>query len=422
MKIKMDYGSEGLEIEVPETASILRMRDTPRVEDVGREIEKSLMEPIGTPSLPKLAQGRKDACIVISDITRPVPNKILLPPILRILEDQGIARENIVILIGTGLHRPNEGEELNRLVGADIAQKYRVVNHRAKEKQTLTYIGDTSGGAPIWIDSIYVEADLRIATSLIEPHLMAGFSGGRKAICPGLMGVETMKVLHGPRLLANPGCSEGEIEDNPFHYQALEVAKRVGVDFTLNVSMNEQRQVTGVFAGDLESAHSAGVEFVRSQNIATIDREADIVITSGAGAPLDSTFYQSIKGLTAVLPIVAEGGTIIIVANCDEGIGSPEFEKLLLSTDTPEDFLRCLDDPDFFVIDQWQLQELCKVMRKARVMMYSHCIPEGLSERLLIEMIDSVESGIADAMSTCKGNANIAVIPKGPYVLTKISE
>ena len=154
MKIKMDYGSEGLEIEVPETASILRMRDTPRVEDVGREIEKSLMEPIGTPSLPKLAQGRKDACIVISDITRPVPNKILLPPILRILEDQGIARENIVILIGTGLHRPNEGEELNLLVGVDIAQKYRVVNHRAKEKQTLTYIGDTSVGAPIWIDSI----------------------------------------------------------------------------------------------------------------------------------------------------------------------------------------------------------------------------------------------------------------------------
>jgi len=422
MKINMDYGSDGLEIELPETAMVLSMRDTPGLKEVDREIEMSLLEPIDSPALRELARGCRDACIVISDITRPVPNKVILPPILRTLEEEGIAREDIVILIGTGLHRPNEGDELNRLVGSEIARKYRVVNHRAREKQTLTYIGDTSGGAPIWIDSIYLQADLKIATSLIEPHLMAGYSGGRKAICPGLMGVETMKVLHGPKLLANINCHEGEIRDNPFHHQAVEVARRVGVDFTLNVSMNERREVTGVFAGDLEAAHAAGVEFVESQNGATLESEVDIVITSAAGTPLDSTFYQSIKGLTAVLPIVAEGGTIIIVASCDEGIGSPEFEELLLSTDSPEDFLQQLEDPDFFVVDQWQLQELCKVMKKARVMMYSNGIPDEYNDKLLVEMVDSVNCGLADALSTCRGKARMAVVPKGPYVLTKLRE
>tara|TARA_B100001250_G_scaffold203266_1_gene174312 strand:- start:16121 stop:16831 length:711 start_codon:yes stop_codon:yes gene_type:complete len=236
------------------------------------------------------------------------------------------------------------------------------------------------------------------------------------------MGVETMKVLHGPKLLASNNCSEGEIRNNPFHHQAVEVARRVGVDFTLNVSMNERREVTGIFAGDLEAAHAAGVEFVESQNGASLEDQVDIVITSGAGAPLDSTFYQSIKGLTAVLPIIAEGGTIIIVASCEEGVGSSEFEELLLSTDSPEDFLHQLEDPDFFVVDQWQLQELCKVLKKARVMMYSTGIPDELRDEMLVEMVESVDSGLADALSNSNGKARIAVIPKGPYVLTKLQE
>ena len=422
MKITMDYGTEGLEIELPKSATVLGMCDTPALKTVNRAIEKSLLEPIESPSLRELARGAKDACVVISDITRPVPNKIILPPILRILEQEGIAREDIVLLIATGLHRPNEGEELRSLVGSEIAQKYRVINHRAKEKETLTYIGDTSGGAPVWINSVYLQADLKIATSLIEPHLMAGYSGGRKAICPGLMGGETMKVLHGPKLLASPKCVEGEIQDNPFHHEALAVAKRARVDFTLNVSMNERREITGVFAGDLEAAHSAGVRFVKSQNGSILENKADIVITSGAGAPLDSTFYQSIKGLTAVLPIVAEGGTIIMVSSSDEGIGSSEFEKLLLSNDSSEDFLGELEDPNFFVIDQWQLQELCKVVKKARVILYSHGIPETFKDKLFVEVVESFESGFADSVAQYMEEPKIAVVPKGPYVLTKLRE
>ena len=422
MKVTMDYGRDGLDIEVPDHALVLQMSNTPALSDLDQKLEEALAHPIGALALRQLARGRSDACIVISDITRPVPNAKILPPILRILEEEGIAREDITILVGTGLHRPNEGEELVQLVGEEIACSYRIVNHKARERDTLTYLGDTSGGAPIWIDTLYVESDLKIATSLIEPHLMAGYSGGRKAICPGLMGVDTMRILHGPKLLSHANAAEGIIEGNPFHRQALEVAQRAGVDFTLNVAMNERREVTGIFAGDLEKAHAEGVSFVQRQNGSTLSEPVDMVITSSAGLPLDLTFYQAVKGLTAALSIIREGGTVLIVARCDEGIGGPEFTDLLLNTTSVENFAQRLEDPDFFVIDQWQLQELCKVMRKANVMMFSEGIQDEDRERVLVEMVPSVEGAIARVLNERGADARIAVIPKGPYVLTQLQE
>lgn len=422
MKVTMDYGRDGLDIEVPDHALVLQMSDAPALSDLDQRLEEALAHPIGALALRQLARGRSDACIVISDITRPVPNAKILPPMLRILEEEGIAREDITILVGTGLHRPNEGEELVQLVGEEIACSYRIVNHKARERDTLTYLGDTSGGAPIWIDTLYVESDLKIATSLIEPHLMAGYSGGRKAICPGLMGVDTMRILHGPKLLSHANAAEGIIEGNPFHRQALEVAQRAGVDFTLNVAMNERREVTGIFAGDLEKAHAEGVSFVQRQNGATLSEPVDMVVTSSAGLPLDLTFYQAVKGLTAALSIIREGGTVLIVARCDEGIGGPEFTDLLLNTTSVETFAQRLEDPDFFVIDQWQLQELCKVMRKANVMMFSEGIQDEDRERVLVEMVPSVEGAIARVLNECGADARIAVIPKGPYVLTQLQE
>ena len=422
MKVTMDYGRDGLDIEVPDHAHVLQMSDAPALSDLDQKLEEALAHPIGALALRQLARGRSDACIVISDITRPVPNAKILPPMLRILEEEGIAREDITILVGTGLHRPNEGEELVQLVGEEIACSYRIVNHKARERDTLTYLGDTSGGAPIWIDTLYVESDLKIATSLIEPHLMAGYSGGRKAICPGLMGVDTMRILHGPKLLSHANAAEGIIEGNPFHRQALEVAQRAGVDFTLNVAMNERREVTGIFAGDLEKAHAEGVSFVQRQNGTMLSEPVDMVVTSSAGLPLDLTFYQAVKGLTAALPIIKEGGTVLIVARCDEGIGGPEFTDLLFNTTSVETFAQRLEDPDFFVIDQWQLQELCKVMRKANVMMFSEGIQDEDRERVLVEMVPSVEGAIARVLNERGADARIAVIPKGPYVLTQLQE
>lgn len=422
MKLSLDYGHDGLEIEVPERAQVLKMADIAGLERLEERLEEALCRPFGTAPLKDLAAGRKDACIVISDITRPVPNAIILPPILRILEGQGIAREKITILIGTGLHRPNEGGELVTLVGEEIARNYQIVNHRARARDTLVYLGDTSGGAPIWIDKVYMEADLKIATSLIEPHLMAGYSGGRKAICPGLMGVDTMRVLHGPELLAHPKATEGVIVGNPFHQQALEVAQRAGVDFTLNVAMNAQRQVTGIFCGDLEEAHAEGVDFVEARAADFVSEPVDIAITSSAGFPLDLTYYQAIKGLTAIAPIVKKGGTILIAARCEEGIGSVDFEELILNTSSAPAFLKRLNEPDFFAIDQWQLQELCKVLNKAEVMLFAEGIGEEYKGKLLVNLISSMQEGLEGALLKHGSDARIAVVPKGPYVLTRIRE
>ena len=422
MLVDLDYGIEGLSIQIPEHADILTMSDTSELDHVEGRLREALSQPLGTPSLADLAQGRRNACVVISDITRPVPNSLILPPVLRTLEAAGIPRGRIIVLIATGLHRPNEGQELIELVGEAIASQYRVVNHRARAKETLTFIGNSSAGAPIWIDTIYLEADLKIATSLIEPHLMAGYSGGRKAICPGLAGVDTMRVLHGPELMGHPNSAEGIIEGNPFHEQALEVALKAGVDFTLNVAMNDRRQITGIFSGDLEMAHAAGVEFVEREACAVVDRPYDIAITTGAGFPLDLTYYQAVKGLTAIMPIVKQGGTILLAARCAEGIGSPEFEGLLLSTSNKEAFRRKLSDPDFFVVDQWQLQELCKVLDKAEIMLYSEGVSETHRGKLLVDQIDSMEAGLERALGRHGSGARIAVVPKGPYVLTRVNE
>ena len=422
MKIRLDYGRDGLEVEVPDKAQVLQIAATGGLDRVADRLEDALANPLGTPPLRTLARGRSDACVVISDITRPVPNATILPPILEALEGSGIARERITILIATGLHRPNEGEELVALVGETVARDYHIVNHAAREKDTLVHLGETSIGAPIWIDRIYAEADLKIATSLIEPHLMAGYSGGRKAICPGLMGVDTMRVLHGPDLMGHPRATEGVIEGNPFHRQALEVARIAGADFTLNVAMNSRRQITGIFSGDLEAAHDAGVRFAEQQAADYVDEPVDIAVTSSAGLPLDLTYYQAVKGLTAVLPIVKPGGTILIAAQCAEGIGGPEFTELLLNTPSVEAFRDRLRDPDFFVIDQWQLQELCKVLEKVEVKLYAEGIPAESSGRLLVDLVPSIEAGLAAAIRRRGAGARVAVVPKGPYVLTRVRE
>ena len=418
--LRLDYGERGLDVEVPAEALVLDMADVPALEDVDARIEEALEDPIGTPALARLARGRASACVVISDITRPVPNPVILPPLLRTLEEAGIERRHITILVGTGLHRPNEGEELVRLVGPRVAADYRFENHRARDRGSLVHLGRTSAGAPIWIDRLYVEADLKIATSLIEPHLMAGYSGGRKAVCPGIVGVDTMRVLHGPALMRHPRSAEGVIEGNPFHRQALEVALRAGVDFTLNVSMNHRREVTGIFAGDLEEAHAEGVAFVEAGASAWLEEPVPIVVTTSAGYPLDLTFYQAVKGLTAVLPVVAEGGTIVLAARCAEGLGSPEFVQLLEETESAAAFEERLRDPAFFRVDQWQLQELCKVLARARVVLCSEGVDaRGPHLRGLVEAADSVEAGIEAARVRHGPEAPLAVVPRGPYVLTR---
>jgi len=423
MKLEIAYGGDGLAVDVPDRnlVKVMRMQEKPAIADPAAETRKKLREPTGSPPLAELVKGKSTACVVVSDITRPVPNAVILPPILETLEENGIHRSAITILNSTGIHRPNEGDELVQLLGPDIPKKYRVVNHMGRDSDSHDYLGETPVyKAPIHVDRRYLKADLRIVTGLIEPHLMAGFSGGRKAVMPGICAFETVSVLHGFAPMEHERAVEGVIDGNPVHEEIMYVAKKARVDFMVNVTLNERRGITGVFAGGLEDAHAEGVAFMRTQCRDTVPEPVDAVITSAAGYPLDLTFYQVIKGMTAAQWVLGDGGVLIIAGRMAEGIGSPEFTKLVLDTDDWRDFIANAQKPGDLVLDQWQFQKFCQVLRKHEVWLYSEGVDRKTQEKLFVTPLDSVEQGIERVLGRFGPDARIAVIPEGPYVLAQV--
>ena len=423
MKVEMRYGTGILPIEIPDknVAGVLEISESVPLPDEAGAVRAAIARPIASPPLVELAKGRESACIVISDVTRPVPNEVILPPLLETLEQVGILREKITILIATGIHRPNEGEELAQMVGRDIMDSYRILNHFSQKPENHGYLGETQNGTPVYIDQAYLESDMKITTGLIEPHLMAGYSGGRKAVCPGVASIETMKVMHGPELMEHPKSAVGILEGNPFHIEATEIALMAGVDFNLNVAIDKQRRITGVFAGDMVESHRVGAQFVEKQAKVTLPAPADAVVVSSAGYPLDATFYQAVKGLLTAVEIVKQGGSILLVAACSEGIGSKPFTDLIFKTDDLTAFVQGLYNPANFVIDQWQLEELAKVARKADIYFYTDGIPYHQRAKLFVHPLKSAQDGIEEILTRYGADVQIAVIPDGPYVLAQLA-
>ena len=415
----MDYGKTGLMVDLPNDKVIgpLEIKNAIPLANQSQAIADALANPIGSKPLAEIAKGKKTACILICDITRPVPNKVILPQILKTIEEAGVPRSGITILIATGLHRPNEGDELVELVGEDIAKNYRVENHHGKETSEHDYLGITPKGVPVYIDSRYIKAELKITTGLIEPHLMAGYSGGRKVICPGIAGIETVKVWHGPKFLEHPNADCGIVEGNPVHEENTYIALMSGCDFIVNVCVDGNRQITWAGAGDMIKAWEAGVSFVRQVVRVPIKEPVDIVLTSCAGYPLDITWYQAVKGLMGALPIIKKGGTIILVASLTEGLGSPEFQQVLSENPDLKAFKKRILETDYFVMDQWQLEEFAKVIEKCKVKVYSKGLEHSVLNKCHVTPIDSVEQAVAESLQEYGPLARIAVIPKGPYVL-----
>ncbi len=430
MQITLDYGKTGLPVQIPEDRLLvppLKIRDAEPLAHPDAALKEALNSPIGTPSLAQLARGKKSACILVCDITRPVPNAFLLPPILKILEAAGIPREGLTILVATGLHRPNEGDELIELLGAFVAQNYHCENHNGKALEEHDYLGTTEAGVPVWIDYRYARAELKIATGLIEPHLMAGYSGGRKLICPGIAALETVKVWHGPQFLEHPLADAGSVEGNPVHAENTKIALMAGCDFIVNVCIDGGRRITWLGAGHMVEAWQRGVNFCREHVMATVPEAVDVVVTSAAGYPLDTTWYQCVKGLTGALPIVKKGGTIILAGSMSQGLGSPEFVEHMAEYLSNGRY-RDLSTPParkpnqskhshWSEMDEWQLVMFQKVVGHCKVKV----VTDGLSPAVLrscnVEPAASVEEAIRESLLEYGPNATLAVIPKGPYVL-----
>ena len=421
MEIRLDYGESYLKVEVDRDRiiHILEKKPAPALDNVRKRFLEGFSRPIGSPPLKRLVSGKKNICIVISDSTRAVPTDIILGGLLDEIKSCGIPAEAVTILVATGLHRPNTEEELKRMVGADIVNNYRIVNHDARNRDSCRHIGNTKRGTPVIIDRVYTESDFKILTGLIEPHFMAGFSGGRKAICPGISYMDMFRHFHGPAVLESPMAANAVLDGNPFHEESTEIAKMAGVDFIINVTINKNKQVTGIFCGDLEKAFYAGADFCRESSTYEIDRQADIVITSAGGYPLDCNLYQSVKGMVGAMPAVRDGGMIIIAARCAEEIGSREFVELLASEKELDAFMEKINDPGFFKIDQWELEMLVKARKKAEIYLYSDCLNKcscSIPETTLIRT-GSIEEAIEKGMEKYGPRASISVIPEGPYII-----
>ncbi len=327
MRVKLAFGRQGAEVEIPShvQANVLEPKFAAAVPSADAALAEALRQPINAPALLDLARGKKSAAISICDITRPAPNRVVLPHVLATLEQAGIPRSSITILIATGLHRAATEQELHTIVGPEILSRYTIASHDARDTASHADLGTTRSGTRVLIDRRFVDSDLHISLGFIEPHLMLGFSGGRKLVAPGLAGEETIKRLHSPFFMRDPKVVEGSFPDNPLHHELLEIAQMVRHDFIVDVALTRSRQIAQVFAGNPVAAHAKGVEFVRATTLASLAEPVDAVITTCAGYPLDLTYYQAVKGVTAASHIVKQGGTILLAAACQEGLGSPEF-------------------------------------------------------------------------------------------------
>jgi nickel-dependent lactate racemase len=417
------FGKTGLALELPEGPEyeILQTRSASPLEDVEQSLAMALDHPIGRPPLREMAVGKKSAAISVCDITRPAPNSLTLPPVLERLEAGGIARDQITIFIATGLHRPATADEILTIVGPHVAANYCVQNHYAKDLASHAAVGTTRGGTPVFIEKGFVDADLHITLGFIEQHLMAGFSGGRKLIAPGLAAQETIKVLHSPKFMREPAAIEGSIDANPLHAELLEIAAMVRHDFVLDVALTKTREVAGVFAGDGVQAHAAGMRFVRETLLELLAEPVDAVITTAAGYPLDLTLYQTVKGITAAQHIVKPGGKILIISECAEGLGAPEFAAKLARLTTFEQFLKEIKDAPVEV-DQWQLEKLALVGQKYDVLFYLPGIPRASAGALGAMMFDDPAAALQALIQDLPRGARVAVIPEGPYVFAQIGE
>ncbi|WP_226781919.1 nickel-dependent lactate racemase [Oceaniglobus trochenteri] len=422
MDLNLLYGRTGLTVTLPEGAKahVIDKPPFPKVAAPERQIADALAAPLGSPALAELCSGRRSACILICDITRPVPNHLFLRPMIETMMAEGIAAENITVLIATGLHRPNEGDEMAELVGDPwVLENVSVVNHFALRDEDHVDLGVTRGrGVPVKIDRRFAEADLRIATGLVEPHFMAGYSGGRKVVAPGVAGHETIRTFHSARFMEDPAARECNLVENPLHEEQLEIVRMLGEVYALNTVIDDKRNLVFASFGEIIESHLAAVAFVRDYTEIPVGRRFSTVVTSAAGYPLDQTYYQTVKGMVTPLDILEPGGTLIVVSHCAEGVGSPHFraaqERLVaMGADA---FLKSLLAKSLADVDEWQTEMQLKPMRAGRVLLYSGGLPEEDTAVTGVERITDITAAIAQSMAR-HDSPDVAVIPEGPYVV-----
>lgn len=422
MEYELLYGRGRLSIALPPQAkvTVIKKNFTTVPEDPLAVIHKAFESPVGSLPLSELVQGSRTACIVICDITRPVPNGLFLRPMIEQLIAQGLPASGITVLIATGLHRPNEGEELQELIGDPwVLQTVKVMNHFARNDEDHVDLGVTrTRGTPIKINRRFVDADLRIVTGLVEPHFMAGYSGGRKVVAPGVAHAETIRTFHSARFMEDPYAIQCNLISNPLHEEQLEIVQLLQPIYALNTVLDDHRNLIYATFGEVIESHLEAVKIVRRDSEISTGKRFFTVVTSAAGYPLDRTYYQTVKGMVTPMDILEPGGTLIIVADCSEGLGSEEFrdaQRRLVELG-PDQFLETLKAKSLADIDEWQTEMQLKPMRIGKIQLFSEGLPDADRPLTGIEMISDVSEAIRASMAHHQ-SMEVAIIPEGPYVV-----
>jgi lactate racemase len=419
-KVKLKYGREGLAINVPDTVDVFYPAWEMAFEDQRSAVHNALQHPIGMASLAEQLRPHMAVVIVHTDLTRATPNQVILPPILEEIEKAGIPKRQVTLINALGSHRAQTEEEMVQLLGEEIYSNYRCLQHDAFDPQTNMDVAKTVNGQVVKINRNFVEADFRILTGFIEPHFFAGFSGGPKLVLPGLADVETIQWNHRPESIASKKATWGITAGNPIWEDIRAVAKRFSPVFNVNVTLDEEHKINGVFCGDLLASHAAGCDFVRTQSMFTVPALYDMVITGNSGYPLDQNLYQSIKGMCAAAEITVSGGQIIMAAACEDGL--PEhglYAQLLADANSPDELLENILHSARSVQDQWQVQKQADVQTRFRVLVYSNGLSDEQIRNAHFDPIHSIEQQIQSLLNR-KPQALIAILPEGPLSIGRL--
>jgi nickel-dependent lactate racemase len=419
MRVQLQYGVGVLEVDLPSNhVSVITPRFVAGLPDERAAFEHAVRHPIDCPPLREVVRPGDRVAIVIPDITRPLPTDRLLPWVLE--EIAHVPLERVVIVNGTGSHRANTPGELRGMVGDDIFRRVRIVNHDAHDAATLAPAGPGEDGHPVWMCRAYVEADRRIVLGLVEPHFMAGFSGGYKGVFPAVADINAIMRYHDAQMIGDPGSTWGAIDRNPTQRRIRHDGALLPVDFCVNVTVNRARAISGVFCGEVLAAHDAGCAFSRETAMVACERPFPIVVTSNSGYPLDQNLYQAVKGMSAAAQIVGDGGLIVAASRCNDGFPSHgNFRSLLLAHASPRALLDTITGPGFLVFDQWEAQLLALIRLKARVGLYSEIPPEEVRAAHL-EPVADIARTVGEELRRSGTGATVAVLPEGPMTIPYI--
>ncbi|MEA3376698.1 MAG: nickel-dependent lactate racemase [Chloroflexota bacterium] len=418
MNIELAYGRQGLAVTLPDEAPVTIIKPGPVVglADEEKAIREALRSPAGSPPLHELVQPEDRVAIVFSDLTRPMPNDRALPPLLDELAAAGVPDEQIVLINGLGTHRPQRRGELMEMLGEEIMARYQVLQHDAWSDE-LVEVTENFAGHMVRVNRAYIEASVRILTGFIEPHFFAGFSGGPKAVLPGIADIDAILDNHSGEILADPKATWAVTEGNPVWEEMLAVGEATAPTFLLNVALNQKREITGVFAGNMVAAHRAGVAFVRETAMQAVPEPFDIVITSNSGYPLDLNLYQAVKGMSAAAQIVRPSGNVIIAAECWDGIPDHgEYKEMLWEASSVEELWETVTAPGFRRQDQWEALVQARIQRKANVHVYADGLTDEEIRHALLVPCRCIEDTAAE-LRRDNPQSTIAVLPDGPQTV-----